>query len=476
MAIVRFLTFLTVISFAANSAFAENISLKISPESRQGKISEELMGFNAIYCWNPKDFWYYENNIELFKELNTEVLRYPGGEVSDYFHWKLPTYDGWHDAWKNNPDLDPKLAPENDNYITVDDYIELCEKIGCEKMIGVNIDSGLVFNRNADSLREAMEFVRYCKENDYGVKYWYVGNEPYHEGSRISVSAEQYARIVKNFASRMKRIDPDIQIIVNWKSGVFKNNNWNQIRKIIEHAGEFVDVLDVHWYWNWGKASWKSWLSQKPMSQKNQWHPKAPSYEKTIEIFRSRAESFGRDIKFASLEWNVGPKDEGEDLTARQCSLMQAEMMMQFINGGLDIACMWPIDTPNRPNAKFSGRNLFEGKDNPQPVYYIFRLLSNVMGKTLIESEPEDFTLPSAAAMDESSGKIYVFALNKSELERELSIEVAGAGDLKVSGKQAAPLETDSEKIISPLKTSITKEGINAVMKPYSFAMFEIGR
>lgn len=145
--------------------------------------------------------------VEALKKLKVPVLRWPGGCFADTYHWKDAV------GPKNK-----RKAIENtswggvreDNGFGTHEFLDLCERIGAEPYLAINMGSGTV--------QEAVDWVHYVnhpngvsqmtdwrKENGrdkpWNVKYWGVGNESWDCGG--SMSAAYYVNEYKKYATLM---------------------------------------------------------------------------------------------------------------------------------------------------------------------------------------------------------------------------------------------------------------------------------
>ena len=97
-------------------------------------------------------------------------------------------------------------------------------------------------------------------ENDYGFKYWELGNEidlETNQGKESGMDAATYERRVRTYAEVLRSVDPDIVIIggvpaaghdivgSNWAQGVGKLS-----RYLTAAVSAGVDSLSYHWYQN----------------------------------------------------------------------------------------------------------------------------------------------------------------------------------------------------------------------------------
>ena len=87
-------------------------------------------------------------------------------------------------------------------------------------MLGVNLSSGVYYNRINDSIAEAVAWVNYCKAMDYNVKYWFIGNEPYLSGDhgQSAMNSSVYANHVVSFSQAMKAAGNKVIIIMGARS------------------------------------------------------------------------------------------------------------------------------------------------------------------------------------------------------------------------------------------------------------------
>jgi hypothetical protein len=134
-------------------------------------------------------------------------------------------------------------------------------------------------------------------------------------------------------------------------------------------------------------------------------------------------ESGYENMKLASLEWNVGPIRNNQ-LTANQTALIQTEMMMTFINEGLDMATFWPIHGPGYSAAP---RGVINRKDrSPQPIIPVFTFLGQLQGNyicdfNVLTGHPH---VVSSILTNQDESNIWICLLNKNDFEIET--EVAG--------------------------------------------------
>lgn len=443
----------------------ENPDHSVQLEKSGKKISERLMGFNIVYPQEKDEIWQNGVLINSMKEANTSVLRYPGGTVVTFYHWDKLTGNGWMDKWDTENTTPDKPSTE---YMDVDEYMEVIRKTGAMPMMGINMSSGWRFNRMEEGIQEALALMKYCKEKDFPVTYWYLDNEPYQpDGNGGRKTPEQYGELVNIFAERMKAYDPNIKIVANWNSGF--DHKRKEHEKLIAVAGKNIDMMDVHWYWSWGNPTWEKWISG-PMSY---WT--GPTYVEEIAYFRGLAAEMGYpDIELGSFEWNVGPAKEGS-LSPAQCALMQSEMMMQFMNGGLDMAIMWPMHW----TSQFQARGYYDArKKEINPIHQMYKFLGQFQGAALmdVKAEKQDSSVYITAALSDDE-TLRIILLNKGATEKTVALGSELFGELKIT--EAKDYILDEAKTGYALDPAVVdylrKESRIAIeMKSYSITMLTL--
>lgn len=193
--------------------------------------AEEQDGKFMIYIDSPGTIWvgsaslvradldeggFRKDVIAATSRLKPANIRWPGGWfVSDY-HWK----DGIGPVDKRPAVLSRVWNTYTNNDVGVDDYLRLCELVGAEPYVVVNVGTG--------SATEAAELVEYVNgdaktkwgkvraENGhpepYHVRLWNIGNEEYLPNLGAT-SGSAYARNFKAYSDAMRAVDPSIKLV-----------------------------------------------------------------------------------------------------------------------------------------------------------------------------------------------------------------------------------------------------------------------
>ena len=395
----------------------QNVLITVSAHTVKGDICPMLTGVNLSYYYDNDKMWDDGRIAKYLRKLKVGLLRYPGGCETSKFHWEKPCNHWNIDLW--DPNINPQTYPPTDKYMSIDDYIRQCRFIGAEPLVGINIQSGIKYNRLKDSIGEAVRWVKYCKLKNYHVTYWYLDNEPYYKHNCDDLTAQDYVRCIKQFVPALKAVDPDIKIIAGWDSLLSDPRYWAEHEYLISQTHEYIDIIDLHFYWAHGYCTWDLWLKDNPMKVR-QWCrdcPKqryvGPSFAREIQGFYQKVKSIDPHIKLASLEWNIAPNKNAR-FSRFQHALMQAEMLTQFVRGGLYMACIWPLSW--EPSGIYGQMRsvLDQQKRQPTPSFYVFKLFSNVLGQKLLQSSSDQVSVPHFSALSQDGKTLWVFLLNKN--------------------------------------------------------------
>ncbi len=211
----------------------------INADLGKDKINREIYGHFAEHLGNCiyGGFWVGENSpisntrgirndvIAALREIAPPVVRWPGGCFADTYHWK----DGIGPREQRPAIVNSTWGGvTEDNSFGTHEFLDLCDLIGAEPYICLNVGSGTV--------QEAADWVEYVnsntqspmtdlrkrngREQPWKVKYWAVGNESWGCGGNMT--PEYYTDLFKRFSTYLRYgelyrvasggIDPDY----NW--------------------------------------------------------------------------------------------------------------------------------------------------------------------------------------------------------------------------------------------------------------------
>jgi alpha-N-arabinofuranosidase len=250
---------------------SKNAEMRISTQKVLGRASPFILGqfvehlercvYNGIWTADGREL--REDTLDLIKQLDPPLIRYPGGNFASGYHWE----DGIGPFEKRTARHDAAWQAEESNRVGTDEFLRLCEELGAEPELVVNYESG--------SPEEAARWVSYCNspvnteqgarraENGhpepYRVKYWGVGNEVWGPWQIGTTSAEAYCRRARRFLDAMQAVDPTVKFVIVGHSPLAENTEdegyaWNEI--ILRELGDRIDYLSWHIYQP-DKEDWK---------------------------------------------------------------------------------------------------------------------------------------------------------------------------------------------------------------------------
>ncbi|MBP7402591.1 MAG: hypothetical protein KBA30_08240, partial [Clostridia bacterium] len=204
------------------------------------------------------------------KRVNPGVIRFPGGCFASLHDWR----DGIGPRDTRKPEPSYFWGDINYNDVGTDEFLQLCERVGCEAMLVVNMfhpKKRFLFSDTEDGfppawqphgfdlphvtdiragIECARQWVEYCNGDaestamgrlraanghpaPYNIKYWEMDNETYRWFGHV-----EYAETIIEYSKAMKSVDPSIHIGVCSYHG-----NSSKIERILEICGEHVEFL-----------------------------------------------------------------------------------------------------------------------------------------------------------------------------------------------------------------------------------------
>jgi alpha-N-arabinofuranosidase len=238
-------------------ASAGTLRLVVNAEHDLHRLDRRIFGTNLEW-FNDAGGLASRDGFEvlsrLAKEMGTSVFRFPGGVLSDYYHWQ----DGIGPIASRPTRKHPTDSGSSRNTFGTPEFFELLDATGAQGLITVNAGTG-----TAD---EAASWVAYCNDpknsqrladglsSKCRVDLWEVGNELYFPENagepKVGVEPSTYAERFERFALAMKRVDPRISIAaigLAQDPPLFPSSpyaEWNDL--VLSRASRLIDMLAVH--------------------------------------------------------------------------------------------------------------------------------------------------------------------------------------------------------------------------------------
>ena len=427
-----------------------SVKWSLSSSNAVGNVSKELYGgfvehlgrnvYGGVYePTSPvaDEDGFRKDVLELIRELDMPVTRYPGGCYVDL--------ERWEDSVGPNrrSRLDPAWHQLEPNTFGLDEFMKWARKANTEPLMTINVG-----NR---SLLDTLSIYEYCNfpggtywsdqrrangvEKPYNIKNWCIGNELYGSWEMGQMSAAEYGRLAREHGKLLKKLDPNCRIIV---SGSPYDMQWN--RTVLDLCGKYADVLSLHdAFSHIGNMSELDYLKTVDRFENYLCN--------TIKECQAYEALSGKKIKISVDEWILWDferrMDPSEEWTAGMHLLEQDYNILDALVAGslfscfhrhadwVDIACI-----AQSVNVIAPIRTEKDGTSWKQSIYHPFQLTS-CYGRGLSlkpeESGNEAAAIYGSAVLNEQENLLTVFVTNRAAEPCNFELEFAGAKALKQS-------------------------------------------
>ena len=458
-----------------------------------GKIDKRIYGsfiehlgravYNGIYePGHPlaDEQGFRKDVIEMVKELDMPIVRYPGGNFVSGYDWE----DGVGPLESRKKRLELAWRSLETNEFGMNEFAAWAKKADTEIMMAVNLGTR--------GIAEAANLLEYCNhpggtyysdmrishgyKDPYKIKTWCLGNEmdgPWQIGHK---TADEYGRLALETGKVMKLIDPTIELVSCGSSSAQMPTfpEWEAVT--IEHTYEVADYISLHQYYGNRDDDTQNFLAQS-LDMDNF----IKTVISTVDYIKAKKRS-KKEINLSFDEWNVwfhsnaadndimtnNPWQKApallEDIYTFEDALLVGCMLITFIKHAdrVKMACMAqlvnviaPIMTENN------------GPAWRQSIFYPF-LHASVHGRGIAlrpvvfspKHDTKDFTdvpyLETTAVYNEEKNEITIFAVNR-DLKEGMVVEC----DIRSFGKgtliEHLVLECDDLKAVNTVTTSPVK-------------------
>jgi hypothetical protein len=166
------------------------VNVTVDPKQKIRKVDRRMFGLNAAIWDGDFDT---PNTQQLLTEIDNQTLRFPGGSLSDVYHWQTNMSEGQTFQWANS----------------FADFIQIAEATHAAVYITANYGTG--------TPEEAAAWVQAANAvNKHNVRFWEIGNENYGtweaDNNTRPHDPVTYANRFKEYWRQMKAVDPSIKI------------------------------------------------------------------------------------------------------------------------------------------------------------------------------------------------------------------------------------------------------------------------
>ena len=192
--------------------------------------------------------------IEMVRELNVPVIRYPGGNFVSGYRWE----DGIGPLADRPKRLDLAWKSIETNEVGIHEFANWTKKAGADLMMAVNLGTR--------GIEEACALLEYCnhpggtalsdlrsrhgRKEPFDIKMWCLGNEMDGDWQIGHKTMEEYGRLAAETARAMKMIDPSIELVSCGSSyrGMPTFPEWDAVT--LEHTYDHADYISLHQYYD----------------------------------------------------------------------------------------------------------------------------------------------------------------------------------------------------------------------------------
>lgn len=373
-------------------------SFSVDLSKKTGEVNPLFWGTNFLF-WIEDDASLADGKIEnSLKNMPVTSLRYPGGTVADNFHWKTNLLENKF-RFPYEDGLDQS---------DFDEFMAFCSRINAEPVLVVNTESWQIAQNLDGGAQEAADWVRYCKEKGYKVKYWEIGNETYWHPF---FTAREYGQAVKKYALAMKAVDPTIKISANghwdiemtgtkerttssewetirqmylsiaskadtetadayadqYKNGDIRSGTEKWWSNVADECGAYIDMISVHWYYS-GSSNMGSMTN---------------SLQQLRQLFKTKYPD--REYTMCMTEYNCNNDDHKKGIAGL------FDGIGRFLMAGVEIANFWPL----RNSIDGNRRSMLHVDTKEEGyAYQVLKLMGNNLKGNIAEVNSEDIIFP----------------------------------------------------------------------------------
>ena len=194
-----------------------------------------------------------KDTLELVKELNVPIVRYPGGNFVSGYKWE----DGVGPKELRPKRVDLAWQVIESNQFGLNEFCDWAKKVDADVMMAVNLGTR--------GILEAKDLLEYCNlkggtylsdlrrkhgyAQPHAIKTWCLGNEmdgPWQTGHK---TAAEYGHLADETAKAMKILDPSIDLVACGSSNSQMPTFGDWEREVLEQCYDSVDYISMHQYY-----------------------------------------------------------------------------------------------------------------------------------------------------------------------------------------------------------------------------------
>jgi len=397
------------------------------------------------------------NTINLLSAMGAQALRFPGGSLSDDYHWATNTTDSNTWQWATSFDM----------------FAQVATGVGTQAFVTANYGSG--------TPAEAAAWVQESNvTHHYGFKYWEIGNECYGSWETDTNTRPHdpytYAQRFQQYYTQMKAVDPTIKVgavaitgedsyanytdhpVINPRTGQ-SHNGWTPVMlATMRSLGITPDFLIYHRY------------AQAPGAESDQglllsngtWSTDAADLRQQLNDYLGAA---APGVELNCTENNSVYSNPGKQTTSLVNGLFLADSVCAAMNTEFNSVVWWDLrngqETGNNNSPALYGWRQYgdygvvdsadpAGPADTYPTYYVERLLQHfARGGDQLVSSASDYPLLGVCGAQRANGGLTLLVVNKSAsnaLNASITISGATPGSTGTLYSYGIPQDNAAEK------------------------------
>ena len=191
--------------------------------------------------------------IDLVKELQVPIVRYPGGNFVSGYHWE----DGVGPKSERPSKVDLAWSVIETNQFGLNEFADWAKKAGTQIMMAVNLGT-----RGPEEAKDVLE---YCnlkggtyyrdqrKKHGHGqphdIKHWCMGSARVGTWQMGHKTAKEYGRVAAETSRLMKFMDPTIETVACGSSSLTMDTFGYWEDEMLSECYDQVDYLSLHQYY-----------------------------------------------------------------------------------------------------------------------------------------------------------------------------------------------------------------------------------
>ena len=191
--------------------------------------------------------------VDLIRELNVSLVRYPGGNFVSSFNWE----DSVGPMDKRPRRLDLAWRAVEPNLFGLNEFIAWTKAAHTEPMMALNLGtrgieaaSALVEYSNHPGGSYWSDLRRsHGAKDPHNIKLWCLGNEldgPWQVGQK---TPDEYGRLAYETAKAIKLFDPTLELVAVGSSNQYMPTFPQWEATVLDHCYDKVDYLSMHEYY-----------------------------------------------------------------------------------------------------------------------------------------------------------------------------------------------------------------------------------